>query len=176
LLLFNLGASVMLRQVERFALKPYVIPSSAMEPTLHCPRPAPGCEANTADRIFVSRLALKWSPGRGDIVVFRTPIEAQIRCGTGGVFTKRIVGLPGETVSERKGSISIDGTSLGEPYVEHPSAGPAQQWRVPEGAYFVLGDNRAQSCDSRVFGSVPRGNLIGPVVATYWPLDRLGLQ
>jgi signal peptidase I len=182
LLLFNVGASVMLWQVERFAMKVYRIPSSNMEPTLHCPRPAAGCEADTADRVLVSRLVPSWTPGRGDVVAFQTPPRAQQVCGTGGTFLKRIIGLPGERVRIRvqRGTafVSIDGKRLDEPYVENAKRdiGPEETFRVPKGQYFLLGDNRAQSCDSRVFGSVPRGNLIGPVVARYWPLDRMGSQ
>lgn len=182
LLLSTVGARVMLWQVERFALKPYRIPSSAMEPTLRCPRPTAGCEADTADRIFVSRLAPFWSPSRGDIVAFRTPESARLRCGSGGTFVKRIVGLPGEGVSIRPrraaAFVHIDGRRLDEPYIKNDrrEIDPKGTFRVPEGQYFVMGDNRNQSCDSRVFGSVPRGNLIGPVVAVYWPLDRMGLQ
>jgi signal peptidase I len=182
LVLFNVGASVMVWQIERFAMKPYRIPSSAMEPTLHCPRPAPGCKADTADRIFVSRLAPFWSPSRGDLVAFQTPPKARERCGTGGTFIKRIVGLPGEQLSIRlrRGSafVHIDGAELDEPYIESDrrDIGPEQTFRVPGGQYFVLGDNRSQSCDSRVFGSVPHANLVGPVVAVYWPLDRMGLR
>lgn len=182
LLLSTVGARVMLWQVERFALKPYRIPSSAMEPTLHCPRPAAGCEADRADRIFVSRLVPFWSPTRGDIVAFRTPESARLRCGSGGTFVKRIVGLPGEEVSIRPrraaAFVYIDGRRLDEPYIENDrrEIDLKMTFRVPEGQYFVMGDNRSQSCDSRVFGSVPRGNLIGPAVAVYWPLDRMGLQ
>jgi signal peptidase I len=181
-LLFNVGGWVTNWQVERFAMKAYRIPSSAMEPTLHCPRPASGCEADTADRVFVSRFAPFWTPSRGDIVVFQTPPLAQRKCGAAGTFVKRIIGLPGEQVSIRlrRGAafVSIDGEPLDEPYIENHrrDIGPEETFRVPEGEYFVMGDNRSQSCDSRVFGSVPRGKLIGPVVARYWPLDRMGLQ
>jgi len=182
LVLSSVGASVMFWQVERFALKPYRIPSSNMEPTLRCASPAVGCKANTADRIFVSRFAPFWTPSRGDIVAFRTPESARRRCGVGGTFVKRIIGLPGEQVSIRlrRGAafVSIDGEQLDEPYIEDDrrDIGPNEAFRVPEGQYFVMGDNRSQSCDSRVFGSVPRGNLVGPLVAVYWPLDRMGLQ
>jgi signal peptidase I len=167
-------------QVERFALEPYRIPSSAMEPTLHCPRPAPGCEADTADRIVVARFAPFWTPSRGDLVAFTTPQAAQEKCGVDGTFVKRVIGLPGERVSirVRRGAafVSIDGEQLDEPYIENErrGTGPEDTFRVPDGQYFVMGDNRSQSCDSRVFGAVPRDDVIGPVVARYWPLDRIG--
>lgn len=155
LVLFVLGATVVWAQF-RFVIHAYRIPSSAMEPTLHCARPSVGCEADTMDRVFVPRFHPFWKPRRGDIVVFEAPPDARVRCGAGGTFVKRLVGLPGETVSERKGSISIDGRPLREPYVE---AGRADDrtgtWHVPARQYFVLGDNRAQSCDSREWGSVP---------------------
>lgn len=175
LLLSNVGAAVVLSQVER-AMKTYRIPSSGMEPTLHCAPPGAGCEGDTDDRVFALRFHPFWTPTRGDIIVFETPPAAQRRCGAGGTFVKRLIGLPGETVSERNGYVSINGRPLPEPYVErgHRDRGSGS-WHVPEGAYFVLGDNRASSCDSREFGSVPRRNVAGPVVASYWPPDRIGL-
>ena len=85
-----------------------------MEPTLHCARPAIGCEGSHQDGI----LALKYvGVGRGDIVVFHTPPAALVRCGAGGTFVKRVIGLPGETVSERNGVVFVDGKPLAEPYV-----------------------------------------------------------
>jgi signal peptidase I len=180
LLLFLLGVVVTNRMVHHFAMAAYRIPSSAMEPTLHCARPAHGCEADTMDRVLALRFHPSWTPRRGEIVVFRTPPRAQERCGSGGTFVKRIVGLPGEQVSLRvrggKAFVVVDGQQLDEPYIEDDrrDLGPEETFRVPEGQYFVVGDNRGQSCDSRVFGSVPRDNLIGPVVARFWPLDRLG--
>lgn len=155
-------------------MKPYRIPSSAMEPTLECPVPGSGCTGATADRILVLRFAPFWSPSRGDIVAFETPQEAALKCGAGGTFVKRLIGMPGEAVSERKGRVSINGKPLNEPYVKRQRDTRNETWRVPEGEYFFLGDNRTQSCDSREWGSVPRGNFVGPVVARYWPLDRIG--
>jgi signal peptidase I len=155
----------------------YRIPSSAMEPTLHCSRPDPGCEATSKDRIFTVKYLFS-SPGRGDIIVFHTPSRAESECGTGGVYVKRIVGLPGEKWQEQKGRIYIDGQLLREPYIHADrrdtfNRGPV---RVPEGSYFVLGDNRAASCDSRNWGPLPRSKIIGRVIATYWPLSRIALH
>lgn len=115
-------------------------------------------------------------PKRGQIVVFRAPETAE-RCGLGdggSPFVKRIIGLPGELVSARDGVIYINGDRLAEPYVDPSLRGQeTARWpRAMPGHYFVLGDNRIDSCDSRTWGTVPRGNLIGPVMLTYWPPDR----
>lgn len=147
----------------------YTVPSSAMEPTLHCARgpSEPGCLGSSDDRVLVQ-------PGkrvkRGDIVVFQTPKEAALKCGEGGTFIKRVIGLPGETVREDDGGVlEINGKRLSEPYVSADrrladSAHFNQSWHVPNGDYFMVGDNRSQSCDSRTWGSVPARNVIGPVV------------
>lgn len=168
--------------------KPYRIPSASMEQTLHCARPAPDCNGSTSDRVLVNRLACDFSaPQRGQIVVFTAPAKAN-RCGgndAGTTFVKRLIGLPGETVREddhgfiwirRAGSRSW--TKLSEPYLSARTRLAdksyfGRSWRVPKGGYFMLGDNRPDSCDSRKWGSVPRKNLIGPVIFTYWPPDRL---
>jgi signal peptidase I len=101
--------------------KPYRIPSASMEPTLHCAKPGPDCLGSFNDRIIANRLAYDFgAPKRGQIVVFKTPQAAGI-CGAGdggNTFVKRLIGLPGEQVSERDGSIFINGTRLREPYVD----------------------------------------------------------
>jgi signal peptidase I len=158
--------------------KPYRIPSPSMEPTLHCAKPVEHCEARFSDRVIANRLAYRFrDPKRGEIVVFEAP-EAASRCGLGSggsPFVKRIIGLPGEVVSARNGVVHIDGERLVEPYL-----GPARRghesgrWpRVAPGQYFVLGDNRTRSCDSRTWGTVSRSSLVGPVTLTYWPPKRL---
>ena len=158
--------------------KPYRIPSSSMEPTLHCARPGAWCEGHYSDRVIVNRLAYRFgSPARGDIVVFNAPAAAAAACGEGGTYVKRLIGLPGETVSESRGVISIDGRPLTEHYAlgakQDPTTGT---WHVPDGHYFLVGDDRQHSCDSRTWGVVPRSSLIGPLLLTYWPPDRLSIH
>ena len=103
--------------------KPYRIPSPSMERTLHCAKPGAFCEGRFNDRVIVNRLAYRFGdPERGQIVVFKAPARAE-RCGSsdgGSTLVKRIIGLPGELVSERDGAIYINGERLIEPYV-HPS-------------------------------------------------------
>jgi signal peptidase I len=167
--------------------KPYRVPTSSMERTLNCARPGPGCLGSMSDRVLVNRLAYDFgSPQRGQIVVFTSPARANLcEWGDGGTtFVKRLIGLPGETVREdHHGFIWIRSpdakkwTKLPEPYLSR-SARLAdttyfgRSWHVPKGEYFMLGDNRPNSCDSRKWGSVPRSSLVGPVMFTYWPPTR----
>ena len=174
------GAIVIVFGLKMWVVNPYRIPSSSMEPTLHCAKPAPGCEAQFSDRVLANRFIYHFrSPKRGEIIVFNTPPEAKIRCGAGGTFVKRLIGLPGETVSERDGIVYINGVELKEPYIasDRRDHEPPRTWaKIPKGYYFFMGDNRAQSCDSRVWGPVPRRNLIGEVFFVYWPPNRLGFR
>jgi signal peptidase I len=92
---------------------------------------------------------------------------------------KRLIGLPGEDVSERDGYVYINGTRLDEPYIKpdrRDHEPPRDFGKIPPDHYFFMGDNRAQSCDSRVWGSVPRQNLVGEVFFVYWPPNRLGFR
>jgi signal peptidase I len=158
--------------------KAYRIPSSSMEPTLHCPRPNDGCTADEADRVVVLRYALGGDPHRGTLIAYRSIPEASERCGSPpGTFLHRVVGLPGDRVSGQYDAILVNGEALEEPYLpaELTSRGEFAAVTVPGGHYFVLGDNRTQSCDSRVWGAVPRENVIGRVVFRYWPPGRIGL-
>lgn len=161
-------------------LKLYRIPSSAMEPTLRCARPGPGCTAERSDR--VAALRVEWpfdDVERGDIVFFRTPAAARRRCGTGGTFVKRVVGLPGETWEQRNGVVYIDGRKLEEPYLRSDLRDVRNSYprrRIPRAHVFVLGDNRSQSCDSRVWGPLLEANLVAKAFVTYWPPGRIALR
>ena len=177
------GAVAIVLTIKAFVVNPYRIPSSSMEPTLHCAAGlgAPGCEARFSDRVLANRVILRFrEPRRGEIIVFKTPPAAQSRCGAGGTFVKRLIGLPGETIEVRlhrgDGYVYINGKELPEPYILNArrDTGPElKPKRIASGHFFMMGDNRAQSCDSRVWGTVPRENLIGTVFATYWPPNRL---
>jgi len=161
-------------------VKAYAIPSSAMEPTLHCARPAPGCEAGRKDRVLALTRFVSYE--RGDLVVFRASPQAEEACGIAGTFVKRVIGLPGEKVETRltegAAHVFIDGRRLAEPYVDNERrTGGEREWiHVPDGHVFVLGDNRAQSCDSSVFGPVHEDDVIGRLVATYWPPNRISFR
>ena len=152
----------------------YRVPGSAMEPTIHCAKPNIGCRRSADDRIVTQLIGARGLK-RGDIVVFNTPRQAAIKCGEGGIFVKRVIGLGGETVYEdTQGFIEIDGKRLIEPYVSEAARGLDtghfhQTWHVPRGKYFVAGDNRSESCDSRQWGSVPAQNVIGPVIKIVHP-------
>ena len=176
------GAIVVVLLVKAYVVNPYRIPSSSMEPTLHCARPAAGCEASSSDRVLANRFIFHFSnPRRGEIIVFDAPSSvSQSGCGEpGSAFVKRLIGLPGDKIREDgQGYVYVNGRRLSEPYVS--AAARAQDtsyrnrsWAVPPGEYFMMGDNRGMSCDSRAWGPVPRSDLIGPVFATYWPPNRV---
>jgi signal peptidase I len=175
------GAIAIVLAIKAWVVNPYRIPSSSMEPTLHCARPGQGCEARLSDRVLANRFIYHFrSPHRGEIVVFNTPKAAQEMCGASGTFVKRLIGLPGDLVTEKDGGwIYINGQKLNEPYIKtdrRERDSTTGSWHVPKGSYFFMGDNRGESCDSRRWGSVPRGNLIGEVFATYWPPNRISLH
>jgi signal peptidase I len=174
------GAIAIVLVVKAYVVNPYRIPSSSMEPTLHCASPGAGClSGRFSDRVLANRLLFHFKdPERGDVIVFNTPPAAEERCGAGGTFVKRLVVLPGETWRMENGFVYVNGRRLAEPYVQGPRRGSdtRSSRRVPPDHYVMLGDNRIQSCDSRVWGPVPRKNLIGNVFAVYWPPKRISLR
>jgi signal peptidase I len=173
------GAIAIVLAIKQWVINPYRIPSSSMEPTLHCARPGAGCEARLSDRVLANRFIYHFrNPHRGEIIVFNTPTAAaQAACNASGTFVKRLIGLPGDTISYEHNVLRINGNVLKEPYIKPGRAGGRQStWHVPQGRYFFMGDNRAESCDSRAWGSVPRKNIIGEVFMTYWPPNRIAFH
>jgi len=158
-------------------VKIYSVGSSTMEPALHCASPNPGCDATREDRFFV--LTRFVSYGRGDIVTFDPPPKAEAVCRTAAAYVKRIIGLPGESIEirvrNRAATVYVGGRRLEEPYIDQNrrGSGPEMTFEVPQDHYFVMGDDRLRSCDSRVWGAVPHENLVGKVFMIYWPPQRI---
>jgi signal peptidase I len=168
-------AAVVVLAVEVEVAQPFRVPTSSMEPTLHCAKPGVGCTGSLNDRVIVAKIVYRFrNPERGEIAVFHAPPEAKERCTEGGTYLKRVIGLPGEQISERDGVFYVDGRKLNEPYVtQFERDSVTKTWpRLGKGEYFMMGDNRLGSCDSRTWGPVSRSAFIGPVVATYWPPTR----
>jgi signal peptidase I len=108
------------------------------------------------------------APERGDVIVFRYPRDPSRD------FIKRVIGVPGDTVSIREGVVTVNGVALEERYINGGARGDMPEEVVPPRNYFVLGDNRANSSDSRTWGYVPEENIIGKAMLSYWPLSELG--
>ena len=118
------------------------------------------------------------NPQRGDVVILKFPYNTDVD------YIKRIIGLPGDTVSIVEGKVYINFKSVNEPYLDSPTTldrntgnfmSEGKDITVPEGKYFIMGDNRPHSSDSRFFGPIERKLIIGKVVFRYWPLNRFGL-
>lgn len=122
------------------------------------------------DRILVDPVSfLLQGVQRGDIVVLQYPLDPSID------YVKRVVGLPGDEIVIEEGAVWVNGERLSEPYVESPDASCSLRTHVKPAHYFVLGDNRRRSCDSREFGQVPQGYVRGKVELRIWPPARAGL-
>lgn len=139
------------------------IPSSSMEPTL---------EIN--DRLIIEKISYRFrTPQRGDVVVF-SPTDKLREQNFKDAFIKRVIGLPGDKVEVKGGTVYVNGTALREKYIEESPEYKYGPVEVPQAQYLVLGDNRNNSYDSHYWGFVPRENLIGRAVVRFWPLNRLG--
>jgi signal peptidase I len=123
------------------------------------------------ERIFINKFIYRFEPiERGDVVVFWYPLDRTKS------FIKRVVGLPGDTVEIRDGHVYVNGKLFPEPYVppESVDSGSLSPTRIPRGEYFVMGDHRTSSNDSRIFGPVARTFIYGKAVFAYWPVDHFG--
>ncbi len=159
-----LTAVVVAWLIKSFLVQPFYIPSSSMEPTL-----LPG------DRVLVSKLNYRFrEPRREDVIVFVAPERGQSEEQQD--FIKRIVGTPGMEIEVENGRLIVDGKLKKEDFTrpDHQNSrfGP---FTVPLDSVFVMGDNRANSKDSRFFGPVDDDSIIGKAFVIYWPPDRIGL-
>jgi signal peptidase I len=119
------------------------------------------------DMLVVNKLAYKLGKvDRGDILTFHYPLDPKLS------FIKRAIGLPGDTVEIVNKKVWVNGNALNEPYIVTPSDYTGK-WVVPADSVFVLGDNRVDSADSHVWGFVPSNDLVGKVLAVYWPPNRM---
>ena len=172
--------------IQALIVKPFRIPSESMVPTLE-----------VGQRVLVDRVSYRFGdPDRGDIIVFHPPAGADSgRCavehpgdqpcprGTDDRsdtnFIKRVVGVPGDRLKVSEGSVYIDGRRQREPFArldpECEICNLPREITVPKGEYYMMGDNRGQSEDSRVWGPVPKRWIIGRAFATYWPPRRVGI-
>ena len=146
--------------VRPFVVEAFFIPSESMVPTLR-----------VGDRVLVNKFIYRFTePQRGDIIVFES-VE-----GGGEDLIKRVVGVPGDKISVRRGKLLVNGEPQKEPYLSKrfPDRSFSAPTTVPEDHVFVMGDNRANSRDSRFFGTVPEEKIEGEAFLRFWPLDRLG--
>jgi len=157
-----LVASIVIRS---YVFQTFYIPSGSMEPTLMI-----------GDRIVVDKLSVDFgSINRGDIVVFRAPPAEN--CGGEPVtdLVKRVIGVPGDTLSSKGNTILVNGKPLKEAWSHWEPLGPAiNPTTVKPGNYFVMGDNHNNSCDSRYWGTVPKSLIIGKAFVRIWPFNRIG--
>jgi signal peptidase I len=168
-------AAIVVLAVEAEVAQPFRVPTSSMEPTLVCAKPTTGCTGRLNDRVIVAKLLYRFrDPKRGEIAVFHAPPSAKRLCTEGGTYLKRVIGIPGDVITERNGVFYVDGRKQAEPYVDSFNRDSITKvWpRLRNDQYFMMGDNRIGSCDSRTWGPVARSAFIGPVVATYWPPTR----
>jgi signal peptidase I len=173
--------------IQAFIVKPFRIPSESMEPTL-----------DVSQRVLVDRVSFRFSdPDRGDIVVFKPPKGADSdACGTSAYdesrqacpqptkdrsdtnFIKRIVAVPGDRLKVMGGRVFIDGKRQDEPYIRPDEAcsicNLPEEITIPKGHYFMMGDNRGESADSREWGPIPEKWMIGRAFLTYWPPGKIG--
>ena len=150
----TLALTLLIFFVIRFAIQNYRVQGPSMEPGLI-----------TDQYVLINKLAyLFHAPQRGDVIVFHWPVD------TSKDFIKRIIGVPGDVIRYDSNSVRVNGVSLNEPYVKAEFSSTASVYKVKPNEYFVMGDNRPLSDDSRDWGPVPSDYIVGKAVIVYWPL------
>lgn len=156
--------------IRAFVVSPFVVPTGSMEPTIM-----------VGDNVLAQKVTLEMGMDvkAGDIVVFRNPDGTSDH----DVLVKRVVAIGGQTVELKDGYVYVDGVRRDEPFTQGksypldsqaPGVSVSFPYTVPAGSVWVMGDNRENSSDSRYFGSVPEGDLIGVAFFRYWPFSRIG--
>jgi signal peptidase I len=164
LLKFIVVAFIIVFPVRLFVAQPFIVSGASMVPTFM-----------NGQYLIIDELSYRFqAPHRGDVIVFRYPKDPT------EFFIKRIIGLPGETVTIQSGTISVtkaDGThvTLNDSYVANKGNGSDASYKVGQDEYFVMGDNRPASSDSRVWGLLPKENIIGRALVRLLPLSTIGL-
>jgi signal peptidase I len=156
---YILGGALIIFLLFQLTLQNSIVDGTSMDPNL-----------KNADRLLVSKVSYVFSePKRGDIVIFPSPY------GDGREFIKRIIGLPGDTVQIVSGVVQINGTTLDEPYLVNRDSRSYPSTVIPAGEYFVLGDNRPVSLDSRQGWTIKRADIKGKAWLVFWPFKSFGL-
>ena len=156
---YILGGALIIFLLFQLTLQNSIVDGTSMDPNL-----------KNADRLLVSKVSYVFSePKRGDIVIFPSPY------GDGREFIKRIIGLPGDTVQIVSGAVQINGTTLDEPYLVNRDSRNYPKTVIPPGEYFVLGDNRPVSLDSRQGWTIKRADIKGKAWLVFWPFKSFGL-
>ncbi len=152
----TLALTLIIFLVIHFTVQNYMVEGTSMQPSL-----------NDNQFVLVNKLAyLFHAPERGDVIVFHWPVN------TTKDLIKRVIGLPGDTIVITRETVQVNGVVLKEPYVRTPANPNGKRLVVPPNDYFVLGDNRPVSDDSRDWGYVPRSYIIGKAVLVYWPINN----
>ena len=139
-----------------FTVQNFLVDGASMQPGLH-----------TGEYVLVNKLAYTFhAPERGDVIVFELPQD------TSENLIKRVIGLPGDKLVLTQNAVTVDGVKLNEPYISAPDGSQQETVTVPSNNYFVMGDNRPVSDDSRDWGFVPKDDIIGKAVMLYWPLSN----
>lgn len=140
----------------RFAIQSFRTDGESMAPGLH-----------TDDYVLVNKTVyLFQSPQRGDVIVFHYPLD------THKDFIKRVIGVPGDTITTTSSNVSVDGQTIQEPYISSAFNFDSNTWKLGPDQFFVMGDNRDNSLDSRTWGPLDRSYIIGKAVAVYWPMSK----
>lgn len=154
-------AVVLAAFIMTFIARSFSVEGQSMEPTLH-----------NGERLLVDEITYRFrEPQRGEIIVLRFPANPRMR------FIKRVIGVPGDNLLIQNGRVVLNGRPLEEPYIAEAVQGEFGPYVVPPGTYFVLGDNRNHSEDSRfqAVGYVPKRLIVGRAILRYWPPTRIGL-